>query len=188
MGRAAILAAPPADSARRGATVADYVQVGFAPAFGGLCQAWVEKQLLGHTGVYANPLDALARSPDAVRTSDPSAIPPHVEVIFGAAQSNNYQGHAGISQGNGQMVSVWTNGNVEQEDIARFASDNGAPLIGWQDFGLGAVAPAGASSSSTPAATTTLPAVFAGWPQWMRWVGVGVAGLLAAGFIDALDD
>lgn len=114
-----------------------YQVVGSAPAFGGACEAWVELQLLGRSGVYSDPLVALNSASDAVRTSNPGDIPANVAVVFGPASSNEGLGHSGISLGGGQMKSVWSDGSVVIESIAQFARDNGAPLLGYHDFGKG---------------------------------------------------
>lgn len=136
-----------------------YTYLGKAPAFGGQCEAWVEDQLLGHAGVYANPLVALSSASDAVHTSDPNTIPAGVAVVFGPADSNDGQGHSGVSLGGGQVKSVWSDGSVVVESIAQFASDNGAPLLGYHDFGRGVpeVPNASAPTSAAPSAPTFLP-------------------------------
>lgn len=160
-----------------------YINLGAAPAWGNRCQAWVEQQLLGHTGVYANPV-AAESSPDFHPMTNAMAFPPGVEVIFGPAASNEGLGHAGVSTGNGQMRSVWSDGSLIEESISRFASDNGAALAGWQNFGRPvAASPAPVSAALNGAA----PGFLAGLPANVRkLLPVGAALIGAAIVADAL--
>jgi len=96
-----------------------------------------------------------------------------VAVVFGAAPSNDNYGHVGVSLGGGVMQSVWSNGKVEQEPIAQFVQDNGAPLLGYHRFGMGVPA---APSSPTPSA----PSPVAGFPIPGKWLLLGVAGVAIA--------
>ena len=149
-----------------------YTYIADAAAFSNLCEAWVENQLLGHTGVYPDALAGTGAS-DFVHTSDPNAVPAGVAVVFGAAPSNDNYGHVGVSLGGGVMQSVWSNGKVEQEPIAQFVQDNGAPLLGYHRFGMGVPA---APSSPTPSA----PSPVAGFPIPGKWLLLGVAGVAIA--------
>lgn len=145
--------------------------------YGGQCQQWVELVLLGHAGVYADPVAAMQESRDATRTPDPNAIPAGVEVCFAAAPSNEGLGHGGVSLGGGQMKSVWSDGSIRQEAIAQFAIDNNAPLLGWQNFGRGAPAP-GSQGAAVARGTT----------NWRQALVVGAAIYGAYLVVDALTD
>jgi len=100
------------------ADVSPYTNVGNAAQFAGQCEAYVEQQLLGYTGVYSSAIAGIAAS-DFVRTGDPNVIPAGVAVVFQAAGSNDGYGHVGVSLGVGRMRSVWSSGAIEEEPIAQ---------------------------------------------------------------------
>jgi len=153
------------------ADVSPYTYIANAPAFAEQCEAYVEQQLLGHTGVYANPLAATAAS-DFVRTGDPNTIPAGVAVVFGSAASNAGLGHSGVSLGGGRMRSVWSNGNIEEESIARFVVDNSAPLLGYHNFGRSVPTGAG-TNAPTSGATSPAP----------TWTPAKVAAVVVLGIV-----
>jgi len=141
-----------------GGTVADvspYTNVGNAAQFAGQCEAYVEQQLLGYTGVYSSAIAGIAAS-DFVRTGDPNVIPAGVAVVFQAAGSNDGYGHVGVSLGVGRMRSVWSSGAIEEEPIAQFVVDNHTALLGFHNYsrgvptGTGAAAPTSGATSPAP--------------------------------------
>lgn len=116
-------------------TSTPYTVLGQAVAFEKYCESWVEQQL-GVSTKLPNAIAGITQK-DFIPTNDPSQIPAGVAVVFGAAQSNGYQGHVGVSTGNGMMKSVWNNGNIVSESIAQFAKDNGTSVLGYHNYGRG---------------------------------------------------
>lgn len=112
-----------------------YNVLGQAVAFERFCESWVEQQL-GVSTKLPNAVAGITQK-DFIPTNDPNQIPPGVAVVFGAAQSNGYQGHVGVSTGNGMMKSIWDNGNIVSEPITQFVKDNGATLLGYHNYGRG---------------------------------------------------
>lgn len=142
------------------ADVSPYTLVGNAPALAGQCEAYVEQQLLGYTGRYPSAIAGLAAS-DFVRTGDPSAVPANVAVVFQAAASNKGFGHVGVSLGGGRMRSVWSDGNIEEEPIARFVADNHAALLGYHNYGRGVPATNGGTRPAWSPARVVAVAIVA---------------------------
>lgn len=96
----------------------------------GLCQAWVEQQTLGHTGVYPSALSAWNQQQNKAVKGTLTGIQPGDLVYFDANSGNGGYGHTGIYRGNGQFVSATDNG-IAINSIAEWQKGTGQNLLGY---------------------------------------------------------
>lgn len=95
--------------------------------FANLCWAWIEQQLGIFQGGNADTAGAYYQQ-SGKGTTTPSVGD---LVFFGPSQANGYQGHAGVLTGNGNFLSVWSDGLQHIANVNQFAQTNNAPVTGY---------------------------------------------------------
>lgn len=121
----------PTTGAPAGVTVTNdgnYVFVGSEPAYANMCLAYVQDRL-GLPHEYPSAIVAW-QGYSGLGLSTPTPTTGDM-VFFSPAPINGGYGHVGIMDANGTFESVWSNGNVMDAPVGRFAADNAAPVLGY---------------------------------------------------------
>lgn len=93
------------------------------------CQKFIEEEIYGHSGMFPNAITAWTSQSqhqkqglDGIQIGD--------SLYFSPNSGNGYNGHTGIYQGNGKMLSATDNG-VKISDIGNWLSSTGQQLLGY---------------------------------------------------------
>ncbi len=101
-------------------------------SYNGLCEGFAEEQTFGKRGLYPSAADAWNAYEQNGQATKGNIIdaPKGALVYFSADQSNNGDGHVGISDGNGNFISATSNG-VQQIPINDWVKMTGQTPLGY---------------------------------------------------------